>query len=240
MPSGSAIGTLRAEWQCDSHCHSTVNVLRITFKAEWQCDRYARGRVAVKGWGLGTLGAEWQCGRDCQTGVSVPNRYARGRVAVKGWGLGTLGAEWQCISHCHSPVNVLHVAFKAEWQCNRYARGRVAVRPGLPNARERTKSVRSGPSGSEGMRAGYARGRVAVHLTLPLAGERTGLHVQGRVAVRTERSRSLTVQVRTTFGPVGITSASGNSPSGAYPEPSPETTPEREEISLQTGWFLDW
>ena len=61
--------------------------------------------------------------------------------------------------------------------------------------------------------------------TLPLAGERTGLHVQGRVAVRTERSRSLTVQVGTTFGPVGITSASGNSPSGAYPEPSPETTP---------------
>ena len=84
---------------------------------------YARGRVAVKGWGLGTPGAEWQCGRDCQTGVSVPNRYARGRVAVKGWGLGTLGAEWQCISHCHSPVNVLHVAFKAEWQCGQSAQG---------------------------------------------------------------------------------------------------------------------
>ena len=48
------------------------------------------------------------------------------------------------------------------------------------------------------------------------------------------------MQVGTTFGPVGITSASGNSPSGAYPEPSPETTPEREEISLQIGWFLDW
>ena len=111
----------------------------------------------------------------------------------------------------------------------RRVQGRVAVR-----------SVRSGPSGSEGMRPGYARGRVAVLLTLPLVGERTGLHVQGRVAVRTERSRSLTVQVGMTFGPVGITSASGNSPSGAYPEPSPETTPEREEISLQIGWFLDW
>ena len=39
------------------------------------------------------------------------------------------------------------------------------------------------------------------------------------------------MQVGTTFGPVGITSASGNSPSEAYPGPSPEMTPEREEIS---------
>ena len=146
----------------------------------------------------------------------------------------------QCISHCHSPVNVPHVTFKAEWQCDRYARGRVAVPLTLPLDGERTKAVRPGPSGSATHTGRYARGRVAVRLTLPLSGERMGLHVQGRVAVRTERSRSLTVQVRTTFGPVGITSASGNSPSGAYPGPSPETTPEREEISLQTGWFLGW
>ena len=70
-PSGSAIGTLRAEWQCDSHCHSTVNVLRITFKAEWQRNRYARGRVAVKGWGLDTPGAEWQCYSHCHSPVNV-------------------------------------------------------------------------------------------------------------------------------------------------------------------------
>ena len=116
-----------------------------------------------------------------------------------------------------------------------HVQGRVTVQLTLPVVGERTtrrvqgrvavQSVRSRPSGSEGMGSEHARGRVAVHLTLPLAGERTGLHVQGRVAVRTERSRSLTVQVGTTFGPVGITSASGNSPSGAYPEPSPETTP---------------
>ena len=93
MPSGSAIGTLGAEWQCNSHCHSMVNVLRITFKAEWQCNRYARGRVAVKGWDLGTLGAEWQCDVHCHSMVNVPrvafkaewqcDRYARGRVAVQ-------------------------------------------------------------------------------------------------------------------------------------------------------------
>ena len=132
----------------------------------------------------------------------------------------------------------------------RRVQGRVAVHLTLPLTSERTarrvqgrvavQSIRSGPSGSEGMGSGYARGRVAVLLTLPLASERTTRRVQGRVAVRTERSRSLTVQVGTTFGPEGITSASGNSPSGAYPEPSPETTPEREEISLQTGWFLGW
>ena len=69
-----------------------------------------------------------------------------------------------------------------------YVQGRVAVRPGLPNGRERTKSVRSGLSGSEGMGSGYARGRVAVHLTLPLASERTTRHVQGRVAVQSVRS----------------------------------------------------
>ncbi len=49
--SGSASGTFRVEWQCDSHCHSVVSVLggapytatrrracRIgTFRGEWQC-----------------------------------------------------------------------------------------------------------------------------------------------------------------------------------------------------------
>ena len=55
---GWGLGTFGAEWQCDVHCHSTVNVPRVAFRAEWQCDRYARGRVAVKGWDLGTLGAE--------------------------------------------------------------------------------------------------------------------------------------------------------------------------------------
>ena len=53
--------------------------------------------------------------------------------------------------HCHSPVNVLHVTFKAEWQCNRYDRGRVAV-----------KGWGLGTPGAEWQCDRYARGRVAV------------------------------------------------------------------------------
>ena len=50
-PSGSATGTLRAEWQCASHCHSMVNVR----------GRYAQGRVAVRLTSTGTFKVEWQC-----------------------------------------------------------------------------------------------------------------------------------------------------------------------------------
>ena len=78
-----------------------------------------------------------------------------------------------------------------------HVQGRVAVRSGLPNGREHTKSARSGPSGSEGTRPGYARGRVAVRSGLPNGRERTksvrsgpsgseGMgsgHARGRVAV---------------------------------------------------------
>ena len=67
----------------------------------------------------------------------------------------------------------------------------------LPLDVERTKAVRSGPSGSATYTGRYAQGRVAVPLTLPLDGERTGqcvshchstssvprLYVRGRVAV---------------------------------------------------------
>ena len=89
------------------------------------------------------------------------------------------------------PIGAVGDASTLPLACERTAcrvQGRVAVRPGLPNGRERTKSVRSEPSGSEGMRPGYARSRVAVHPTLPLAGERTARRVQGRVAVRWARS----------------------------------------------------
>ena len=68
---GWGLGTLGAEWQCISHCHSLVNVPHVAFKAEWQRNRYARGRVAVKGWGLGTPGAEWQCISHCHSPVNV-------------------------------------------------------------------------------------------------------------------------------------------------------------------------
>ena len=79
-----------------------------------------------------------------------------------------------------------------------HVQGRVTVQLTLPVVGERTtrrvqgrvavQSVRSRPSGSEGMGSEHARGRVAVHLTLPLAGERTARRVQGRVAVQSVRS----------------------------------------------------
>ena len=89
----------------------------------------------------------------------------------------------------------------------RHVQDRVAVHLTLPLTSERTarhvqgrvavQSVRSGPSGSEGMGSGYARGRVAVRPGLPNGRERTksvrsgpsgseGMgsgHARGRVAV---------------------------------------------------------
>ena len=122
-----------------------MNVLDCTFKAEWQCgrdcqtgvsvpNRYARGRVAVKGWGLGTLGAEWQCYSHCHSPVNVPrvtfgvewqcDRYARGRVAV----LPTLPLDVERVGVIRSvPTGSATGTFRTEWQCDRYAQGRVAV-----------------------------------------------------------------------------------------------------------------
>ncbi len=64
-----------------------------------------------------------------------------------------------------------------------HVQGRVAVHLTLPVDGERTtrrvqsrvavRSIRSGPSGSEGMGSGYARGRVAVRPGLPNGRERT-------------------------------------------------------------------
>ena len=94
-PSGSASGALGGEWQCVSHCHSTVNVPR-------GASHTATRRRAYRN---GTIRAEWQC-----------VRYARGRVAVRL----TLPLDGErtarCVSHCHSVVNVPRVAFRSEWQ----------------------------------------------------------------------------------------------------------------------------
>ena len=82
-PSGSASGALGGEWQCVSHCHSTVNVPRGashtatrrrayrngTIRAEWQCVRCARGRVAVR--------------LTLPLGGERTARRAQGRVAVQ-------------------------------------------------------------------------------------------------------------------------------------------------------------
>jgi len=89
--------TLRAEWQCDSHCHSTLNVPKwyaqgqvavppardCTLRAEWQCERYAQARVAVPP--TLPLGGERTGQRHphCHSTSNVPKRYAQGRVAVR-------------------------------------------------------------------------------------------------------------------------------------------------------------
>ena len=101
--SGSASGTFRVEWQCDSHCHSVVSVLggapytatrhracRIgTFRGEWQCNQYARERAAARR----TLplgieravsvrsGSSGSAGRD---GLRTRSRHADWRVAQLG------------------------------------------------------------------------------------------------------------------------------------------------------------
>ena len=101
-------GTLRAEWQCGSHCHMASSV----------GSRYARGRVAVQIRRFGTLGAEWQCRSHCHSVVNVPLPRVHSRVAVRIRRFGTLEAEWQCRSHCHSVVNVPLLTFTVEWQCD--------------------------------------------------------------------------------------------------------------------------
>ena len=94
--SGSASGTFRVEWQCDSHCHSVVNVpdsashtatwhraYRIgTIRGEWQCDQYARERAAARR--TLPLGGErtGQRAVHCHSASSVPHWHVQRRVAV--------------------------------------------------------------------------------------------------------------------------------------------------------------
>ena len=171
-PTGSAIGTLRGEWQC--HPHGTArsgpsgSVTHTatwhrayqsgTLRGEWQCDRYARGRVAVPP----TLPLDVE-------------RVGTVRSGPSGSAIGTLRGEWQC--HPHGTArsgpsgSVTHTAtwhrayqsgtLRGEWQCDRYARGRVAVLPTLPLDVERVGAIRSGPSGSAGWGDLWICGRYA-------------------------------------------------------------------------------
>ena len=76
----------------------------------------------------------------CHSTSSVPRRCAQGRVAVPPTRGCTLRPEWQCRPHCHSTSSVrLHALT-------------------LPLDVERTKTVRSGPSG----RAAEAEGGAPV------------------------------------------------------------------------------
>ena len=68
-------------------------------------------------------------GQHCHSTLIVLIWHARRRVAVYGAPPSTLTTEWQCESHCHSTLNVPDA---------------------LPLDPDRTDTVRSMPSGSEG------------------------------------------------------------------------------------------
>ena len=78
--------TLRAEWQCHPHCHSTSSVPKLR----------AQGRVAVPPTRDYTLRPKWQCPSHCHSTSNV--RAARPHTATRrrAYRNGTLGPEWQC------------------------------------------------------------------------------------------------------------------------------------------------
>ena len=115
------------------HCHSTSNVPK----------RYAQGRVAVLPARDCTLGPEWQCRPHCHLTSSVPRRYAPG---PSGSANGTLGPEWQCYPHGTARSGPSGSAAHTATRCRAYG----AAPPTLPLDVERTKTVRSRPSGSVG------------------------------------------------------------------------------------------
>ena len=122
--STDAADAFKPEWQCASHCHSTVNVP----------NRYAQRRVAVSTDASGTPRGEWQCAVHCHSVSNVPNRYVQRQVAVSTDASGTPRGEWQCVVHCHSTVNVRGGTPRGEWQC----RPTQPARPGASGSVGRT------------------------------------------------------------------------------------------------------
>ena len=134
-PSGSAIGTLRLEWQCHPHgtarsgpSGSAIHTATWhrayqsgTLRPEWQCDRYAQARVAVPP----TLPLDIERAGAVRSGPSGSaihtGLHVQARVAVPSTRDCTFRPEWQCYPHCHSTLNV--------W--GQYAQARVAVRVGV-------------------------------------------------------------------------------------------------------------
>ena len=121
-------------------------------------------RSGPTGSAIGTLGVEWQCHPHCHSTLNVWGRYAQARLAVRSVRSGASGS-------------VIHTG--------PHVQARVAVSLTLPHGIERTKAVRSGPTGS-------AIGTLGVewqchphcHSTLNVWGQ----YVQARVAVRSVRS----------------------------------------------------
>ena len=125
--------TLRAEWQCRPHCHSTSNV------------RAARPHTATRrrAYRNGALRPEWQChphgtARSGPSG-SAPHTATRRRAYQDG----TLRPEWQCrprgTARSGPSGSAAHTATR------RRTYGLHALT--LPLDVERTETVRPGPSG---------------------------------------------------------------------------------------------
>ena len=125
--------TLRPEWQCRPHCHSTSSVPK----------RYVQGRVEVPSTWNCTLRAEWQCRPHCHSTSSV--RAARPHTATRcrAYQDGALRAEWQC--HPHGTARSGSSGSAAHTATRRRAYGLHALT--LPLDVERTETVRSGPNG---------------------------------------------------------------------------------------------
>ena len=113
-PSGSVIGTLRPEWQCHPHCHSTLNVQ----------GRYAQARVAVPSTRDCTFRPEWQCYPHCHSTLNVWGQYAQARVAVR-------------VGVTFGSVGVMPTS-------ERLDRGVPQPRPGRPPRKWQSVSVREG------------------------------------------------------------------------------------------------
>ena len=120
----------------------------------------------------------------------------------------------------------------------------MAVPPTLPLTSERTGVGRSGPSGSATHTGLHAQGRVAVRLTLPLDVERTETVRLGPSGSATHTvlyaQARVAVQVEVTFRPCGRCVNGGMRLAGACFGSRLRTTLSQAGIPLQTGRFLGW
>ena len=123
----------------------------------------------------------------------------------------TLRPKWQCPSHCHSTSSAR--AARPHTATRRRAYGLHALT--LPLDVERTKTVRSGPSGSAIHMELHAQARVAVPPTLPLDVERTGCtpshcHSTSSVPIRCVQGRVVGLLRRRAGRPSGATAGQGH------------------------------
>ena len=143
--------TLRPEWQCPLHCHSTSNVPK----------RYVQARVAVPTTRGCTLGPEWQCRPPgaARSGPSGSAPYTAPRRRTYGLHALTLPLDVERTETARSGPS---------GSANRtglHAQGRVAVPLTLPLDVERTGCTPSHCHSTSSVPRRRARARVAVPTT---------------------------------------------------------------------------